>query len=382
MSQLPLIPTPPTRKWHNFRVAWVPVIVFVIGTGTSIVLWQNVGTNWTISGVGEGVRSLISSPQPALVHQILVEPYQLVDRGDPIAIIVPADARAQLDLLQSELDLARLRFQPSIAEENAMNFERIRVDVLKTKSELAIARVKLELAEKDVARNAPLHKEKLVSEDIYELSLNIRDVYQVEVAEKAKAIAEIEGRLEGLRDLGDPLSGQRSEPLTALLTKLQRAHVDAATNLAPITLRAPVTGMIGTILRQPGEYLVAGEPLVFINSLWSDRVVGYLRQPYTVDPKVGMAVLLTTRTYQRQRFQAQITQVGAQIESITNTLAYLRTGFLTDAGLPIVVTLPANIRIRPGEVVDMLIRSKKSGNGSGVNPMPEARSEPKSQARL
>ena len=377
MSRLPLIPSAPSAKWRIFRTRWVPVIVFVAGACGSLVLWRSVGTSSTLPGVGEGVRSIVASPQPALLQQLFVEPYQLVNQGDPIATIVAADPRIQFDLLRSELDLARMRVQPSIAEENAMNFERIRVELLRTKSELAIAKVKLELARKDVARNTPLYKEKLVAEDIYELSLNIRDAYQVEVEEKAKAISEIEGRLESLSGLGDPLSGAANEQIVQLESKLRGVSDAAATNFAPIILTAPVTGMIGAIQRHAGEYVIAGEPLVIINSLWSDRVVGYLRQPYMVDPEVGMPVLVTTRTRERKRFHAQITQVGAHVESITNSLAYLRPGFLTDAGLPIVVALPANIQIRPGEVVDLLIRSRHIETVPDANPLPEARSEPK-----
>jgi multidrug efflux pump subunit AcrA (membrane-fusion protein) len=157
------------------------VLVFFIAGGAVLILWQNIAMSPTLSGVGEGLRSLISSPQPAVLQSILVEPYQVVNKGDAIAIIVPADPRIQFDLFRSELDIARIRSQPSIAEGNAMNFERIRVELLRTKSELAIAREKLVLAERDLQRNTPLFHEKLVSEDIYDLSLKTRDMHKVEV---------------------------------------------------------------------------------------------------------------------------------------------------------------------------------------------------------
>jgi hypothetical protein len=65
-----------------------------------------------------------------------------------------------LDLLQVERQMARLRFQPSLAEQNAMNYEQVRVDLLRTKSEQAIAKVNLERAQNEVQRNTPLDHDK------------------------------------------------------------------------------------------------------------------------------------------------------------------------------------------------------------------------------
>ena len=367
MNELPVIPTPPSVRWADARVRWVPVLVFFIVGGAVLMLWQTIAMSPTLSGVGEGLRSLISSPQPAVLQRILVEPYQVVNKGDPIAVISPADPRIQFDLFRSELEIARIRLQPSIAEGNAMNYERVRVELLRTKSELAVAKEKLALAERDLQRNTPLFHEKLVSEAIYDLSLKTRDMHKVEVEEKTKAVMEIEKWLEDLSGLGDPLSARASEAQSSLLAELQRAYVSAATNLAPITLVAPITGMVGQIQRQPGEYVVAGEPLIIINSLWSDRVVGYLRQPYRIDPEVGMPVLVTTRTHQHEKFWTQIAQVGTHIEIITNSLAYLKMGAVVDEGLPIVVDLPPNAKIRSGEIVDLLIRPKPGSTDPAVN---------------
>ena len=236
-----------------------------------------------------------------------------------------------------------------------MNFERIRVELLRTKSELAIARVKLEQAERDATRNAPLYREKLVSEDIYELSVNVRDALKAEVDEKAKAVAQIEQRFEQLRPIGEP-DRLRNESATGdWLNRLEAAQAAAAKNLEPLTLVSPITGMVGLPQRQVGEFVPAGELLLTVNSLRSDRVIAYLRQPYRVDPKVGMTARVTTRTRKRQAFSSRVVQVGAHMEVLTNSLAFLRPGYMTDVGLPIVVQVPDSINIRPGEVVDVFL---------------------------
>jgi multidrug resistance efflux pump len=263
-----------------------------------------------------------------------------------------------LDLLQAELQLARLRNEPPVAVQNAMDYERVRLDILRLKAELATAKVNLERGENDTRRSKRLYEEKVLSEDLYDLSAKTRDAVKAEVVEKADAVSQMEKRLEELRAMGDPQSGVDDEHLRALLARLQNAQACAASNWGPITLVAPITGMISAINRRAGEYILDGEPIVGIASPWSDRVVTYLRQPYPLDPEVGMKVRLTTRTDTRQQFWASVTHIGAQVEVITNALTFVRQGALVDVGLPVVIDLPRHTRIRPGEILDLWIERR------------------------
>ena len=53
-----------------------------------------------MSGVADGLRTTVASPQAGWLRELKVYPYQLVNRGDPIAIIEPVDARVPaVDLL-------------------------------------------------------------------------------------------------------------------------------------------------------------------------------------------------------------------------------------------------------------------------------------------
>lgn len=358
MSTLPNIPTPPSMYWREFRIRYLPVLVFGAVAVASAILWRYAGVGGGLPAMAEGVRSTVSSPQLGIVKQLKVQPYQLVQAGEPIAVVMPQDPRAQLDMLVAELQIARMKYQPTLAQDNAMNYERIRVELFRTKAEVAIAKVNLQRAENEVRRSEPLMKEKLVSEDIYDLAVQTRDAFKAEVDEKGKAVAEIEKRLNELSGLGVPQAMAANDPMNTMLTRLEGLLAASGTNLAPVTLVAPISGMVSLVYRQAGENVVEGEPLVAISSIWSDRIVGYLRQPFPVDPKVGMEVVVTTRDAKRQEFRSEITQVGAQVEVITNALAFVRTGFLVDAGLPVVVGMPPGIQLRPGEIVDLIIHPR------------------------
>jgi multidrug resistance efflux pump len=303
--------------------------------------------------------------------EVKVRPYQLVNQGDPIAVVNPTDPRMPLELLQAEVLLARMRNEPSPAERNAMDYQRVRVELLRLKSELAVARVNLRRAENELQRNRVLFRDKLLSEDMYDLSVQTREALQAEVTEKDTSVRDLEQRLEELRGLGDPRWTTANPELDRLLTRLEKAQALATTNWAPLTLVAPISGMVAAVLRQPGEYVLAGQPLAGIESLWSDRVVAYLRQPYVIEPEIGMEVRLTTRSPARQQFAISITQVGAQVQIITNALAFVRQGALVDVGLPVVMELPPRSRIRPGELVDLFItRPRETARSTPINRRP------------
>jgi len=353
-SRAPIRPTPQVL-WSEFRFRLVPVLSFAALVVTAWVLWSRFHSTQTFAGLGEGSRASVASPQGGWLQELKVAPYQLVNQGDPIAIVQPVDPRVPMDLLQAELQLARLEHEPSLAAQNAMSYERVRVEMLRLRIEVAETRINLRRAENELQRNAKLHEQRLLSDDLYDFSLQTRDALAAEVSEKAKAAEETEARLKELETLGDPGAPGADDKTQALLSRLEKARTATATNWGPLTLRAPISGMVSYINRQPGEYVLEGEPLVAVHSLWSDRVVCYLRQPYPLDPDVGQKVRITTRTAQRQQFWTTVSHVGAQVEVITNTLAFVRQGALVDVGLPVIVNLPPETRIRPGEVVDMWV---------------------------
>jgi multidrug resistance efflux pump len=370
MSKLTPIPTPLSARWREFRTRILPLLIFVGGLGVIVLFWSNHTRQATMQGIGESIRANVSAPQTVRVLEWLVEPHTIVAAGTPLVVVAPADARVEFDRLSSLVEMARLRSQSSLAQDNAMNYERIRIELLKTKSELAIARVKLDQAERDVTRNTPLYREKLVSQDIYELGVNLRDALKAEVEEKAKSIAQIEGRLENLRAIGEP-GAVRDVEADRWLAQLEQAHSAAIKSLEAHTLVAPISGMVSLPLRQAGEFVPEGELLLTIDSVRAEKIVAYLRQPYRFDPEVGMKVRVTTRTFQRQAFVSHILQVGAQMEVLTNALAIFRPGSQVDAALPLFVPVPQDITIRPGEIVDVIIT-----NSDEATTIPAAQAKP------
>jgi multidrug resistance efflux pump len=327
-------------------------------------LWRDVGEYASIVGIGDGVKSAVTSPQVGILESVLVKPYEIVRRGQPLARLRPSDPMAEIDLVQTQLEIARIRLMPSLAEENAMDYERLRTELLRTQSDVALAEVSLARAESDVRRNEKLFAGKLISEDAFELSVTARDLLKTEVHEKRTLLAELRNRFEKLSSFGNP-DASTNDMRTALARGLEHAFEVARTNWQPLVIVAPIDGMVQAIARQSGEHVEEGELLFILNSLRSERVIGYLRQPYSNKPEVGAKVLVSTRSQPRREFESQIEQVGAHFEVITNAAAFVRQGSLVDTALPLVIGVPEDFQLSPGELVDLQLGRME---GSGVLP--------------
>jgi len=355
---LPQIPRPLSAVWREFRIQVIPLVVFVVVICLAVSVWKTLPISADIRGVGEGQRSLVTSPRIGVLQRVEVQPYQWVEAGDPLVTILPFDPGAQLSLLQSDLALTRLRLEPSMADQNSFNYEQIRVDWLKLKDELETAKVNLESSESAFVRNEPMFKEKLISEDTWETIKRNRELYRTQVREKTKAMDQVEARMTQLRGIGESTSPGTNQGITSIIAQLDKRMALVQTNWNATTLVAPISGRVQMLARSEGEFVRAGEPLFLIASPRSDRIVAYMRQPFHFEPQAGMAVDVQTQNSLRQRFTTTIAQVGAQLEAITNALAFKQTGALVDMGLPIVLAVPANVHLRPGEIVNVALHSK------------------------
>lgn len=126
----------------------------------------------------------------------------------------------------------------------------------------------------------------------------------------------------------------------------------------PIALTAPIEGVITKIHRFPGDtnaVVAAGEPIMTVTAPRPDRIIAFLRQPLTFDPKPGMKVVIRPRARSRKTFDAMIDKVSPQLAPIRGAL--LPPGQTRiELGLPIIIEkIPADLALYAGEIVDLTI---------------------------
>lgn len=351
------VPTPTALRWREFRVRILPILVFVVACGGAGVIWNHNLSAPMLVGAVEIRSAQVVVPYAGKIIQLNVENFQVVTKGTPIAVLVPTDPRAALAVVQSELDILQAKLDPHLAQQrNETDYERLRMDSLLQRAELSTARVNLELAQIELVRTQELHNMKLVSDGVYDEAVNTERLWASDVSERSNLVVNAEAGVRRLETLGAPLP--ENNPVTPLMEMLkieEQKLAEAAAGTQPITLVAPMDGAV-TVFRQPGENLSEGDAVVTITSTESDKIISYLRQPIPFEPKVGMRVEVRTRALQARTMLASIKNVGSHFEQVTNALAIGRVGTPSDLGLPIEISLPEGLSVRPGELVDLTIR--------------------------
>jgi len=354
------IPIPWRERWRDIRLRILPVLVFGSAVGLIALLWKDHVAAPTMTGQAEPVLAQVSCYKPGLLAELTVTRFQKVKTGDPIGRVVITDPKilaSSLAVIQSELELLRVNMKPVAAQQhNAMDYDHLRLDWMKQRSRLASERVDLQLAEAEDRRMAELFKDKIVSERVYEQAKATRQRLQSEVEELALLVSEGEANLKQLQLTNTAsLSNISSDPLLAAIAVQEAKLRLTEDELSPILLKAPMDGIVSTIYCRSGEAVIAGQAIASISTLSPVRIVGYLRPPIQDEPKVGMHVQVRTRGLRRDVGLATIMEVGSQLEAVPAVLLGSIKLSSSELGLPIDISLPTNLKIRPGELVDLQI---------------------------
>jgi multidrug resistance efflux pump len=363
MDRLPPIPTPPSQRWREIRIKLMPLAVFAGALLASALIWKDNVAPPTLLGEVESIRACVSSPKPGVLAQLNIVRLQSVRAGDPIGQLITTDPRvlqSSLAIIQAEIQLLRLNLDPILNQQRvAMAYDRLRLDWMDQRVQLATARVKLQLAESDLRRAESLFTEKIVSTSVLEQAQTVKRQLESEVEERSRLVAEQERNLQTIQmENVSEHSWQFSHEevmLASIKVQEEKLRLTEA-ELSPITLVSPIDGTISMIHHRSGEAVPAGEPIVTVTTTSSDRIVGYVRQPFTFEPRVGMSVEVRARSYKRPVSEAQIIGVGSQLEPISPALLSPFSSRSHEVGLPILVTLPSAQKLMPGEVVDLIIR--------------------------
>jgi multidrug resistance efflux pump len=365
MDQLPVIPTPAGQKFREFRIRFLPIVVFACTLVAIAYIWREHVTPPNLVAHVEPVNTYVRAAGDCLVTNLLVEIYQPVRKGDTIAEVIVTDSRrldADFQMLRSQLSLVQLELGALVDRDRlALDYYGMRNDYQNELRLLKEAQAELPQAQYNVTLASNLLGGGLVSEFDYQTYLSRFALLKADIEHLTNSISEFERNLEQMKPLALGVTQTNStRQLRDLLTDLEerRKALEAMTS-TPVTLTSPIDGVVTGIHARPGENVIGGEPVVTISASESDRIVGYMRQPLAVQPQTGMPCEIRTRSWKRLKSEGIITAVGAQFEVITN-LALLRPDQMPDIGLPVAISMPPALKphLRPGEAVDITVREK------------------------
>lgn len=362
-EKLAPIPVPLRQRWQDFRLRAIPLAVFVAAVMATALLWKQTVASPSLVGQAEPVVANVSCYKAGVLAECSVVRFQKVHAGDSVGQVMVTDPKilaSTLAVIQSEIELLRINMKPVMSQQHAaMDYDHLRLVWMKQRADLATAKVNLQAAEAEQHRMEELFKDKIVSQRAFEQATAARDRLRSEIAELTNIVTEGE---RGFADLqltnSVEISKVSSSPLLAAIAVQEAKLRQTEAELNPIVLKAPMDGIISTIFCRSGEAVTAGQPIASIASLNPVRIVGYLRAPVLNEPAVGMRVEVRTRGLHRESGSAKIMEVGGQLETIPPVLSGPLKLASAELGLPLDISLPPELRIRPGELVDIRLISK------------------------
>lgn len=367
MSALTPIPVPARQRWREFRIQAIPALVFAGTVLLTVILWRDQTPTTMLVGEVESVTATVASPKSGMLADLHISPLQQVSAGDPIAQVITTDPKviqSSLAVILAEIQLLRVNMEPLMGgQRHAMSYERLRLDWMEQRVQLASARTRLQLAENEYRRISELYRDKVVSDRALEEAQSTRERLVSEVEERSRLVDE---HAKSLTTLGpmELLAGATNSPSAdsimeaSIKVQEERLRLTEA-ELSPIVLRVPINGVISALLHRSGEAVVAGEPILTISAGAADKIVAYAAQPVSVQPKVGMTVEVRTRSFHRRVAQGKVLKVGSQFVPIKSHLLPFSNASVPVMGLQLIVSLPPALGVLPGETVDLRILPDK-----------------------
>jgi multidrug resistance efflux pump len=359
MDPLPPIPTPPIQRWREFRIQVLPAIIFAVVLTSVVVLWRSYVMPASIVGMVQTNAVSITVAEPGLITDMFVKPFDEVTNGQPLCIVRPFSAeltRASMDKITADMNVLRGRLAINDLR-NSEAVAKLRLDMLDQQTLLAIAKVRLEEAEIVLDRKTKLLKDNIVPQAEFDIARAQRDAFKSEVTDRTHLVESWDQELNALKPFQTNDASNLDKLIQAAIVK-QQEELNAL--YQPVVLLAPIDGQIGEIFQLAGQHTVNRQPILTINSVRSDRIIAYFRQPTVLHPKVGDRVIVRTRGNHRQQLAAQITEVGAQLVPINPVmLPWSNSRRSVEMGLPVAINMPPDLRLMPGELVELGLSPKQ-----------------------
>jgi multidrug resistance efflux pump len=356
------IKVPPARRFREFRMRFMPIAIFAAAVVAAGYLWNQAVLGPTMVGEVEGIQAVVKAPDAGVVTNLLVRPYEVVKKGQPLAQLISGDLRTispQIQEARSRLSAAQLELDAILDYDRlGYHYQSMAMDTIRFRADLATAEAQLPIAESAFERAERGWKEQVVPYNDYEQARRERDSLRARIGDMRMLVKEAELHLTAA---GKNVAGYTNQQSTLLIKdavdrlRNTRAEVDK-TRIEPFILRAPIDGVVGTIFHRDGENVQAGDTVMTIHALEGTRIIAYMRQGMTEMPKRNSPIKVRCRSHGREEAMATIEDVGFRYEPITNH-ALMRPGVSFEVGMPVGISIPESLRpiLKPGEIVDLAV---------------------------
>ena len=395
ISMAPPVQLPATRRKRT------PLLIAGLGAAAALVsaTWYllHPGRESTDDAQLEGRVMSVSARIPGQVLRVRVEDNQLVEAGEILVELDPADYEAKVDAARADLAASRAaadgaRSTLALTEKAApANLVQARGGLIAATFSLSSAEAEIEQARADLAGAdsrqslAELNLERALVEsnvlpatdlDQRQTELDAANAqYQRERARLAGALAGragsnggvlfAKGRLTAAQTVAEQVASARAALALAEAKTLQAeaALKLAELNLSYATLRAPRRGVVSRRSVEQGETVGPERPLLAIVPLDDVWVVANFKEDQLAEMRPGQSTTVRLDTYGRRKFRAHVESIAGATDA---RFALLPPDDATGHFVKVVQRVPvlirldgsAGVELRPGMSADVTVRTR------------------------
>jgi len=302
-----------------------------------------------LSGNIEVTDAEVSAKIAERLAQRLVDEGENVEKGQLIGRLEDRELRQEVDLKQAEVQAAQANLdellagsRPEEIREAEAAMERFRAahnellagsrpqEIASAEATVERAQADLTNEEKEVARFEKLFRDKVASEEQYDLARTRFEVAKArlkEARENLKLV--VEGpRQEDILQAESALKeaeerhalikkGPREEKIEQARAVLKQAETSlklARTRLGYTEIVSPLDGVVLSKNIEPGEYVVPGTPIVTIADLEHTWVRAYVHETDLGRIKLGQKVKVATDTYPGKIYEGTLSFISSEAE--------------------------------------------------------------------
>jgi len=356
LEPLPPIPTPPAQRWKEFRVQFLPLIVFVLAVVAVCVLWNHTIQPMGVVGEVEITAAEVISPEDGSIIELTVDRFTKVEAGQVVGYTLRMDDEMKVAaeaILEAESSIESIR--QTVAEgRRRLDVQQLKLDLQKERTDLASNTPRLLEASNRFVRAKELVEAQYgpISKADYDKDLAEFEALKATINSQKETIAELQQFIDAT-ERGEPID------IIAAINAAKKAQLDELERTRRSPLICPISGVVNLVNKRAGERVLRGESVMLISAPESQRIVGYIKQPIVKRPTLGANVRVRTRTRPPMIGEAKILSIGGQIEPIKDTMLSGDATTAVASGLPILVSLPKNLPLLPGELVDLTIDYSK-----------------------
>lgn len=359
----------------------MPVALCAASLGVAALLNGGLADAPTIQAFVEGEPQHVAALEQGRVDELLVTPGQLVEPGQLLVKLDTSLLDAELDVLRAEEDALLSQIRSSLTEAQRQqvmdrrtllqSVDQARVELSQAEAALASATARWEILRAERSRLQKLIQEKLATADaLTEVELSFSEVDKI-LQDQPRHIELLRTRVQELTRLSDAVpSGYVSaatHPLEGQLEVIRRRIQLLETRRSFYLLKAPVTALVSTLQRRPGEVVQSGETILTLVPQQLTQAVACVGEREALQVKVGDLATLWERGSARV-LKAKAVALGPLVEELP--LRCRRSHAVPVWGRMVTLSLGASTSLLAGTAFDVTFDHQKADGKNPLLPAP------------